>query len=98
MFDSYSGVLFYLVNAGYTGIEASLADLGNTHDERLAFSCMVHDAGMKLIVGVYSSWRDYNDDARLDLHAPPLVQATRLRNEIIEGFGVVDSFGIMPLA
>ena len=84
MFNSYSEVLSYLVNAGYTGIEASLADLGHTHDERLAFSREVHDAGMKLIVGVYSSWCDYNDDARLDLHAPPLVQATRLRNEIIE--------------
>lgn len=83
MFNSRSDVLSCLVNVGYAGIEASLADLGCTHDERSAFSREVHDAGLKLIVGVYSSWRDYNDD-RSDLHAPPLVQAGRLRDEIIE--------------
>ena len=83
-FNSYSEVLSYLVNAGYTGIEASLADLGRTPSERLAFSHKVHDAGLKLIVGVYSSWCDYNDNTRYDLHSPPLVQAHRIRNEIIE--------------
>ena len=84
VFHTRSDLLLALSDLGYAGIEASLSDLGRTRRERADFASEIHDAGLGLIVGAYSSWRDYDDDAIDDLHSAPPLQVGRLRDEIIE--------------
>jgi hypothetical protein len=83
-FHTRSDLLLALSDLGYAGIEASLSDLGRTRQERSDFASEIRDAGLGLIVGAYSSWRDYDDDAMDDLHSPLPVQVGRLRDEVME--------------
>ena len=50
-----------LRDAGFDGVEASLADLGSCAAERRDTVGAVRSAGLELIVGVYASWDDYDD-------------------------------------
>ena len=84
VFHTRSELLAALADMGYAGVEASLSDLGRTRMERHAFAKEIDDAGLGLIVGVYSSWRDYDDDDPADLHSPPPTQIEPLREEIFE--------------
>ena len=44
---------------GYDGVEMSLSDLGPDPAARRATGDMISDHGMRLILGVYSGWDDY---------------------------------------
>ena len=44
---------------GYDGVEMSLSDLGADPAARRATSDMIADHGMRLILGLYSGWDDY---------------------------------------
>lgn len=44
---------------GYDGVEMSLSDLGADPAARRATSDMIAEHGMRLILGLYSGWDDY---------------------------------------
>ena len=65
--------LAILKGLGYDGVEASLPDIGATVAERNDFGHALREQEMGLILGLYSSWQDYEDWS--DLHAPVATQA-----------------------
>jgi hypothetical protein len=60
----------------YTGVEASLDDLGGCAFERKETIDVLRANNLKLIAGLYTSWRDYEDWT--DLHTKPIVQLQTL--------------------
>ena len=65
--------LAILKGLGYNGVEASLPDIGATTQQRNDFGHALREQEMGLILGLYSSWQDYEDWS--DLHAPVATQA-----------------------
>jgi len=78
-----------LRRAGYDGVEASLADLGGTVDERAAAVDALRSEGMELIVGTYSSWCDYDESNWIDLHSGVDAQLERFEAQLAD----VDALG-----
>ena len=52
-------MLFDIAHDSYDGLEASLSDLGSCVSERRETVAALRAANMELIVGLYSSWTDY---------------------------------------
>jgi len=74
--------LAILKGLGYNGVEASLPDIGATTQQRNDFGHALREQEMGLILGLYSSWQDYEDWS--DLHAPVATQASRMRSQLEE--------------
>eukprot|EP00037_Helgoeca_nana_P021313 m.214929 g.214929 ORF g.214929 m.214929 type:complete len:353 (-) comp25600_c0_seq2:155-1213(-) len=76
-------VLDHLQKLGYSGIEASLSDLGGSVPERRETVARLSSRGLRLVTGVYSSWVDY-DGGWDDLHAPPATQLAALAAQVAQ--------------
>lgn len=79
---STSAQLDLLHSIGYDGIEGSLTDIGRTRAERSNFIKELRERDMVLVLGLYSSWQDYEDWS--DLHTSPAVQWDMLQRQIEE--------------
>jgi hypothetical protein len=86
VFRTRCELLHALSSLGYSGIEASLMDLGRDATERATCARAIRDAGLDLIIGTYSSWRDYDDAASRDRHSPVDAQVQKLRLEVVEAY------------
>jgi len=74
----------FLKSLGFDGIEASLDDLGRCRKERQAAVAALREHDLKLITGVYSSWKDYDEHDWRDLHGSIAVQLSCLEAELRE--------------
>lgn len=68
---------------GYSGIEASLADLGGCTAARRDTVAALAARDLKLVAGVYSSWVDYEGSWE-DLHLPAAAQLASAVTEVTE--------------
>ncbi len=57
LFPSRQALFRHLKSHGFAGVEASLPDLGATRAERQAYTRALADAGLELVLGIYSSWQ-----------------------------------------
>lgn len=71
-------------NAGYDGVEASLSDLGASEAERVEHVEALREADLELIVGIYSSWGDYDESNWGDLHDCADAQVARFEAQLGE--------------
>ena len=55
----FCAITFIVTSGSYDGLEASLSDLGSCVSERREMVAALRAANMELIVGLYSSWTDY---------------------------------------
>jgi hypothetical protein len=81
--------LALLKESGYDGIEASLNDLGSCKAERRDMISALRGADLKLIVGAYSSWTDYDEVNWRDLHSGVDAQLSRFEAQL----GEIDDLG-----
>ncbi|KAJ1461695.1 xylose isomerase-like protein [Pelagophyceae sp. CCMP2097] len=72
-------------SASFHGVEASLSDLGATGPERLANAALLRRSGLALIVGLYSSWDDYEGPYAA---APPRDHLRQLEAQLAEAEGL----------
>jgi hypothetical protein len=68
--------------AGYHGLEASLADIGNSRAQREAFVREARSQGLHLILSAYSSWTNY--EGIFEANKAPDAHMTTLLDEISE--------------
>jgi len=85
-------VLDMIQRCGYTGIEASLTDLGSSPSARRETVQRLADRRMSLVCGVYSSWADY-DGRWNNLHTSPAEQLEVLADQIVSVADAVSADG-----
>lgn len=74
-------ILDELVRCGFAGLEASLADLGRDAAARRRAVRELQDRGLRLIVGVYSNWVDYEGPSQRQSPAAHLALLQRQLDE-----------------